>query len=184
MKKIVFLIACCFGLYAAASAQSTSASQRTNLNLTDAIDITYFGSGSGSSAGTVNLAFNNVNDYATGVVSWDEHYKVRSNKNFRVTVKTNASNFSYTGTATPTPVMPVANILQLIVTNNTTGGSVASPFTLNTSWSSLSSSAQDLINNGSRGGNQMFSVKYKADPGFNYPAGTYTVDVVFTATQQ
>ncbi len=41
-----------------------------------------------------------------------------------------------------------------------------------------------LISNGQNGGNQTFSVMYNATPGFAYPAGTYTVDVVYTATQQ
>ncbi|MBN9482009.1 MAG: hypothetical protein BGO70_15675 [Bacteroidetes bacterium 43-93] len=162
---------------------NSSATQKVNLNLSDAIEITYYGSGSGSGNGSVNLAFNTVNDYANGVVSWDEHYKVRSNKNFKVSVKANAANFTYVGSASPTPVMPVSGVLDLIVTSNTTGGSVASPFTLNTSWAGLSSAMQDLISNGSRGGDQMFAVKYRATPGFNYPAGNYTIDVVYTATQ-
>ncbi|HEY1032421.1 MAG TPA: hypothetical protein VGD89_11660 [Flavipsychrobacter sp.] len=184
MKKIVLITLMAFSAIAAqAQNASSSATQTARLSLTDAIDITYYGSGSGSSSSMVNLVFSNINDYANGVVSWDEHYKVRSNKNFRVTVKTNAANFTYSGSASPAPTMPVANVLQLIVTSNTTGGSVAAPFTLNTSWTSLSSAAQDLISNGTKGGDQMFAVKYKAAPGFSYPAGNYTVDVVYTATQ-
>jgi hypothetical protein len=41
-----------------------------------------------------------------------------------------------------------------------------------------------MINSASKGGNQTFEVKYKATPGFAYPAGTYTTDVVYTATQE
>ncbi|MCB0700871.1 MAG: hypothetical protein KDC11_13515, partial [Chitinophagaceae bacterium] len=64
-----------------------------------------------------------------------------------------------------------------------TGGSIANPFS-NSAYATLSSSDQDLITTADRGGNQTFSVKYKATPGFAYPAGTYSVDVVYTATQE
>jgi hypothetical protein len=41
-----------------------------------------------------------------------------------------------------------------------------------------------MINNGLAGGSRTFNVNYRAIPGFEYPAGAYTMDVVFTATQQ
>ncbi|MBL7683508.1 MAG: hypothetical protein JNK00_10655, partial [Flavipsychrobacter sp.] len=47
----------------------------------------------------------------------------------------------------------------------------------------LTSTAANLLTNCNNGGNQTFSVMYEATPGFAYPAGTYTVDVVYTATQ-
>ena len=52
----------------------------------------------------------------------------------------------------------------------------------------LSSTAQapaaSILTGASNGNNQTFSVKYKATPGFAYPAGVYAVDVTYTATQQ
>jgi hypothetical protein len=33
-------------------------------------------------------------------------------------------------------------------------------------------------------GTKVFGVTYKATPGFNYDGGTYTVSVIYTATQQ
>jgi hypothetical protein len=48
----------------------------------------------------------------------------------------------------------------------------------------LTSTAQNLINSGANGSSQSFTVKYKANPGYLFGAGTYTVDVVYTATQQ
>ncbi len=164
-----------------AQANST-AQQRVNLALTDAIEIAYGGSGSGV-GGAVTLTFAGINDYHNGVVSWDEYFRVRSNRNFNVTVKTNAANFTYAGSVSPAPVMPVSGVLDLIVTSNNTGGTVASPFTLNSTWAGLSNAAQPLISNGSRGDNQMYGIKYRATPGFNYPAGSYTVEVIYTATQ-
>lgn len=77
--------------------------------------------------------------------------------------------------------MNVSNVLFLKVTNNNTGGSVSSSF--NNKFRTLSSSNQTLVNNATPGGNNTFNVQYKANPGYNFPAGTYSVNVVYTATQ-
>lgn len=161
---------------------SSSAGQATYLALSNAIEMTFTGSGGGIGS-DVTLAFSTVNDYANGIESGEQELKIRSNKNFSVAVKSNATNFTYNGNTTPAPTMPVSGVLAMKVTSNSTGGSVSSPFSTS-SYSTLSSSNQGLISAGSRGGNQTFGVKYKATPGFAYPAGTYTVDVVYTATQQ
>ena len=186
MKKII-AIAVFASLGFAANAQNqanqtSSASQTTNLVLSNAIEITFTGNGSATGA-DVNIPFTTVNDYANGVESDAQELKVRSNKNFSVAVKANATNFSYTGNTSPAPTMPVENVLGIKVTDNNTGGSIANPFS-NSAYATLSSSDQDLITTADRGGNQTFSVKYKATPGFAYPAGTYSVDVVYTATQE
>ncbi len=183
MKKLI-AIAALISAGFAANAQtpaSTSASQTVNLALTDAIELTFTGSGTATGA-AVTMSFNNVNDYANGVTSSAQDLKVRSNKNFTVAVKTNAANFTYTGSTTPAPTMPVSGVLAVKVSANGTGGAIASPFT-SSSYSTLTSTNQNLITNGSRGGNQTFSVMYQATPGFSYPAGNYAVDVVYTATQ-
>ncbi|MBL7682932.1 MAG: hypothetical protein JNK00_06190, partial [Flavipsychrobacter sp.] len=119
-------------------------------------------------------------DYANGVQSSAQGLKVRSNKKFGVTVKTNATNFSYTGSTTPAPTMPVSGVLALKVSANGTGGAIAGSFS---GFVGLTSTAANLLTNCNNGGNQTFSVMYEATPGFAYPAGTYTVDVVYTATQ-
>ncbi|MBL7682847.1 MAG: hypothetical protein JNK00_05765 [Flavipsychrobacter sp.] len=181
MKKIIAIAA--FSITAvAAKAQnaSSTAQQQVNLNLNNAIELTFTGSNSATGA-AVNIAFNTVNDYANGVASNAQELKVRSNKKFDVTVKANAASFSYTGSTTPAPVMPVQGVLALKVSANGTGGTIAGGFS---GYTSLTSSAANLITNGNNGGNQTFSVMYNATPGFAYPAGTYTVDVVYTATQQ
>lgn len=170
------------GSSSSGSGESAGATQSTHLALSNAIEIT-FANGFSSTGGDVTLPFTSVNDYANGVESDAQELKVRSNKNFSVAIKTNSANFTYTGNTTPAPQMPVENVLAVKVTGNSTGGSIANPFST-TGYSTLSSSNQDLITAASRGGNQTFSVKYKATPGFAYPAGTYAVDVVYTATQQ
>jgi len=107
---------------------------------------------------------------------------VRSNKNFNVTVKASTAHFSVTsgsGAAT-TSTMPAA-VLDVKVSANGTGGSIAGTYA---GYTDLSTTASNIITNGSYGGNQTFSVMYKAQPGFSYAAGTYSIDVVYTATQQ
>ena len=182
MKKII-AIAAILTLAFAANAQnaSSTATQTVNLNLSNAIELTFVGSGTTTGA-TVNLAFSTVNDYANGVTSSAQDLKVRSNKNFAVTVNSSAANFTYSGSTTPAPVMPVSGVLGLKVSANGTGGTIASPFTAS-AYAGLTSSSQGLISNGIRGGAQTFSIMYQATPGFAYPAGTYTTNVVYTATQ-
>ena len=180
MKKIIAIAALAIVGYSAnAQNASSTATQTVNLALSNAIELTFTGSGTATGS-AVTLSFTTVNDYANGIESAAQQLKVRSNKAFGVTIKTNNANFTYSGTTSPAPVMPVAGVLDAKVSANTTGGTIAGTFG---SYSDLSSSAQNLISNGTYGGNQLFSVMYKATPGFAYPAGTYTVDVVYTATQ-
>ena len=187
MKKAALFVTIitCLGFAANAqnqANQSTTASQNVQLVLSNAIELTFTGNNSATGA-AVNIAFTTVNHYANGVESGAQELKVRSNKDFSVAVKTNAANFSYVGTTTPAPTMPVSGVLALKVTANGTGGTVATPFTT-TGYATLTNTNQNLINGGTRGGDQRFSVMYKATPGFAYPAGTYSVDVVYTTTQQ
>ena len=182
MKKIAIFATILVSFATASHAQlaNTSASQTTNLVLTNAIDMTFTANGS-TTGPLVSLPFTTTNDYANGVASTAQQLKVRSNKAFNVAVKTSATNFTYTGTTTPAPVMPVATILDLKVSANGTGGAIAGTFA---SYTDLSASNQNIITGGTYGGNQTFSVMYQATPGWSYPAGTYAVDVVYTATQQ
>ena len=186
MKKIIAIAALVtIGFSANAQNQAnqvSSASQTTNLVLSNAIEITFTGNNSATGA-AVTIPFTTVNDYANGVESSDQELKVRSNKLFSVAVKSNNLNFAYTGTTTPAPAMPVSGVLAVKVTANGTGGTIASPFSAS-AYATLTNANQNLISTAARGGNQTFSVKYKATPGFAYPAGTYAVDVVYTATQQ
>jgi hypothetical protein len=184
MKKITLILLMVAGAKTAFAQQvneAESASQSAKLVMSNAIDIT-FSATKNAAGGTVSLAFNNVNDYANGVNSEPYQLKVRTNKRFRVQVKTSASRFTYSGNTTPAPRMNVSNTLFLKVTNNNTGGSVANNF--NNKFRTLSSSNQTLVSNATAGGNKTFNVEYRANPGYNFPAGNYTVNVIYTATQQ
>ena len=184
MKKIIIIATAFLGLAFNSNAQSASAtaSQSASLVLSNAIAITFTGSGT-STGGAVSLPFTTVSDYANGVTSTAQQLKVQSNLAFDVAVKANASNFTYTGTYTTGTTMPVSGVLKLMVSANGTGGSITTPFS-STAYSTLTSTDQGLIGNGTYGSNQLFSVQYQATPGFTYPAGTYNTSVVYTATQQ
>lgn len=182
MKKVLVVMALAIvGISAKAQNASSTATQTVNLSLSTAIDITFVGSGT-ATGGAVTLTFSTVNDYANGVESAAQQLKVRSNKNYKVDVKTNAANFTYSGTTTPAPSMPVSGVLALKVSANSTGGTITTPFS-SSAFNTLSSTSANMLTNCTNGGNQLFSVMYNATPGFAYPAGTYTVDVVYTATQ-
>jgi hypothetical protein len=176
LKKLFLVCALFCGFLA--NGQTTT--QTVNLTLTDVIDIVFTSSGTNSGS-TVTLAFSGLDNYANGVESAAQDLRVRSNKNFTVTAKANASAFSYSGSTSPAPSMPVSGTLLLKISSNGTGGGIAGSFS---DYASLTSSNQSIITNGSRGSNQTFSIKYKGTPGFSYPAGDYTVSVIYTATQQ
>ena len=182
MKKIIIIAAAFIGFTTAAKAQNASATaqQTVQLQLSNALEITFTGNNSATGS-TVSLPFTTANDYANGVQSASQQLKVRSNKNFNVTVKANAANFSVTNAGNTTTSSMPASVLEVKVSANGTGGSIGTGFS---NFKDISTTAANLITNGTYGGNQTFSVMYNAAPGFGYPAGTYTMDVVYTATQQ
>ena len=182
---MIFSIVALIALSIVASAQtnaSSTAQQTVELGLSNTIDITFTGSGT-ATGGTVTLPFTTVTDYANGVESAAQQLKVRSNKIFNVTVAASAANFSVTNNGTTSvSTMPVAGVLDLMVSSNQAGGTIASGYSAY--GGGLSTAAASILTGASNGNNQTFSVKYKATPGFAYPAGVYAVDVVYTATQQ
>jgi hypothetical protein len=159
-KQIVFSIIALFGVFAA-NAQSSNASHSASLTLSNAIELTFTSGGSG-----VSMTFSTPDHYTNGVDADNAAtIRVRSNRAYNVSVKTSAADFTSTSATT----MPVS-ILGVKESNQA-------------SYVTLSSSDQSLLTSQARGTNS-FNVSYRANPGFNYDAGTYTVSVVYTATQQ
>jgi len=167
-----------FSTAAMAQHASATATQTIQLTLNPTIDIK-FKNTAAATGSTVGLAFNTVDQYAEGVLSGAQELEVRSNKNYTISVKTDAPTFTYSGGETPV-AMPVDNTLFMSVTNNTTGGALGAGFG---SYNSLSYTSQDLILNGAQGDDKGLVIAYKAKPALGYPAGTYSVGVVYTATQ-
>lgn len=161
--------------------EQASASQSTNLVMSNAIDISFVSNNS-SNGSDVNMAFNTVNDYANGVESAPIELRIRSNKDFNVFAKTTSNKFTYSGSTTPAPQMKVNKSLYIKVVENNTGGNT--PNSVNNKYKPLRKSNRKLVNKGTAGGNNTLKVQYKADPGFEFPAGTYSVSVVYTATQR
>jgi hypothetical protein len=182
MKKIIILSAALLGLNLSSNAQtvSSTANQNVVLSLSNAIAITFVANSSATGT-SVSIPFATVSDYTNGVASSAQQLKVQSNKTFHVFMNTSAANFTYAGTTSPAPTMPVSGVLGVQVTANATGGTVPSGFS--GVYGGLTSTQQNIIANGLNGGNQTFSIQYMATPGFAYPAGTYTTNVIFTATQ-
>jgi len=187
MKKILMYISLSLLINVSVSAQdesnsSSGAGQSAALALSNGIDISYLTSGNGSGDDAV-MQFKNPNDYSNGVMSANQELRVRSNRTFKVAVRCDGSTFQYSGNDNQSLNDMPNDALWLKVTANNTGGSVKAPFST-TSFATLSHANQDLLVDGRNGGNQTFSVKYKCTPGFNLPAGTYSMNVVYTATQQ
>jgi len=138
-----------------------SANQTVTLTLQNAIDINF-------TAATGNsFTFSTTGDYQTGLTNTNAAtLQVKSNRPWAVTVAAAAASFS--GPSAPSPAMP-ASVLGVRLN----GGS---------SFSSLSTTSTELTS-GSRG-TSSFNIDYNANPGFSYDAGTYTLSVVYTATQQ
>lgn len=179
----IFACFACFVLIAVgASAQqpgaTASAAQSVELLLAPSIDIRFSGTGT-NAGGTISMVFDDVSKFEDGVVSSAQELEVRTNRTFKISVQTGASTFTYVGPAS-NAAMPVNNRLFLTLTGNNTGGNIASGFD---SYKSLSATTQELLLNGERGDERKFMVTYKAKPDFDYPAGAYTVDVLYTATQ-
>lgn len=143
-------------------AQSSGATNQTvSLTLKNAISLNII-----SATGTT-ITFEGSDDYLNGIASSKAStFQVKSNRPWAVTVKAADANFS--GPAAPAATMP-ASVLGVRIN----GGSA---------YTALSTSAASLTS-GVRGDSN-FSVDYKATPGFAYDAGTYTLSVVYTATQQ
>lgn len=159
----------------AQSGSVATAQQAVQLGMSNVAEISFV-----NSSAVVDLIFDDMNDYANGVESAEQTIRVRSNKNYDVRVKANAPKFTYSGTST-NPHMSVSNVLDLKVTANSTGGNIVNGFS---GFKSLGTANRKIISNGVAGDNQTFVVKYRATPGYAYPAGTYAVDIVYTVTQK
>lgn len=165
------------------SASSTSAHQRVSVQLNNILEFTFTNTNS-NKGGIVTIPFSTMHDYTQGVSTGEQELRIRTNKKFAIGVKTSASYFDYSGApGTAVSAMPVDSVLGVEVASNHTGGQVLPPFGSGR-YVSLSSRNLDIVNNGNLGSDQRFSVKYKATPGISHGTGTYTVDVIFTATQQ
>jgi hypothetical protein len=182
MKKTFLLILAITGhcIVNAQTNAAVSASQTAILSLGTVVQISAFGGGSGNTS-TVTMPISASNDLASGIESPEFTLAINSTAGFDVKAKANTEYFSYTGTATFPPSMRVSDVLALKVSNNSTSATITGG---HEQYQPLSGSTESpILVNGAGGSNQVLGVKYKSTPGYNYPAGVYTVDIVYTITQ-
>lgn len=183
MRTLLITITFIFAGFALkAQNAGSSATQNVGVSLSNAITISFVGTGT-NTGNTVSMAFNTVADYLQGVTSSAQQLKVQSNLPFNVAVKFDVNSFQYIGQGILNLQNIPTNAFQAKVTSNSTGGSIASPFSA-TSYAPVYANNQNIITNGSNGANQTFAVMYKVVPGLALPAGIYNINIVYTATQQ
>jgi hypothetical protein len=118
-----------------------------------------------SSTTTRTFSFDNLTDYDNGVEVLNANtINYKTNKAWKVSVKALSADFTG-GTSTTMP----ANVIK--VRKNGAASYIA-----------VSGVDQDLTS-GSRGASN-FNIDYKATPGYNYEAGTYSVTMQYTITNQ
>jgi len=162
MKRVVLLISIMIAANASFGQVQPKASISHNvaMNLTNAIEITF------TRGQNVSFAFTTATQYQSGIANTNAAtIRVRSNKRFNITVKSANTHFA-SSSATP---MPVSGVLAVRVSTSST-------------YLNLSTSNINLITNQNRG-IRSYNLAYRATPGFNYDAGTYTANIIYTATQ-
>lgn len=131
-----------------------------SLGLTNAIEITF------TRGQAVSFSFSTATHYQNGLSNTNAAtIRVRSNRRFNITVKSATTHFA-SASATP---MPVSGVLAVRVSTQST-------------FLNLSTNNINLITNQNRGV-RTFNLAYRATPSFNYDAGTYTANIIYTATQ-
>ena len=178
---IVFLFILSAGT-AVAQHASSSATNTANLSLADVVGVDVVSGGGGNGGGNaVEMPIHGVSALANGIESPPLEIKLKSTSAFDVSISASSNTFSYTGPSTSGTNMNVSDVLNVMITENNTGGSISSGFT---QYQSVNGTTQKSIITSGQPGERAFSFKYKALPEFNYPAGTYTTDIVYTITKR
>lgn len=161
MKKLLTImygvVLSAFGSLYAQPGQSSS-SAGSSVTLHDVIEIS-------ATAVNANFDFSTSSHYLNGIEQLNAASVVAtSNKPFSLKAKAATANFS-SASATPMP----ASILSIRLSSG--------------SYVSLTTNDQTLSGNQARG-HRTLDIDYKANPGFDYDGDSYSLDVVYTATQQ
>lgn len=149
--------------------------QKVSLQLPNVVQISQF------NGGTVTMPVTTANNLAQGIESPIYTVSINSTDGFNVKAQAINEYFAYNGTATTTPYMKVADVLEMKVVENKTTGNIASGY--NQYQAIQGTNQTSVIDNGNRGADQMFAVQYKATTGYKYPGGTYTASIMYTVTQ-
>jgi hypothetical protein len=162
MRRYILFLFLSIGLINSYAQPGLGANTNHNisLGLTNAIEITF------TAGQSININFSTANNYQNGVISnAASTIRIRSNKRFNLSARSATTHFSSTS-ATP---MPISGVL-------------AARISMTPSFRNLSVNNTALLSNVSRGV-RTYDIDYRATPGFNYDAGTYTATIILTATQ-
>lgn len=185
--KTLILAAFIFLSVGTATAQNAgrSASQNVQLGLTDVVSTGGFSGGgsggNGGGSGPVTFPLSGTGAMSQGVESPEIQVTMQSNAVYDVNVSSSTTDFTYTGGATFPVPMNVKDVLSFSITGNSTGGSVGNNFS---QFQPIDGTNQKVAIVSGQPGVSTFSFKYKAQPGFSYPAGTYTTNIVFTIVKK
>ena len=191
--------------------KATASAQHTvTLNLSNVIDIRFNPNVTQQTTFTFDDADKMESGLTTNGVAAE--IQVRSNKNYTVSVKAAQSDFTYAGDGVagtdnismPATVLSVGKYATSPVQATDESGNLLFETDLfgnqlldglnnpipvmttqnTTAYQQLTDSDASFIANGTKGGfaGNGTQISYKAEPGLNYAAGEYTIDVVFTAT--
>ncbi|MBZ0098286.1 MAG: hypothetical protein K8F30_04340 [Taibaiella sp.] len=183
-NKHCFLLLTLAGFCHVSKAQSLNgnSTQAARLNLAEVVSANLFSSGNGNGGppANVELPLGGTNAMAEGIESPEITVTLQCTTDFDVSVSSSSENFEYSGPSTLNTVMPVSDVLSIAITNNATGGSIGNGFS---QFQPIDVQGKQVISAGQRGV-RTFGFKYKAQPGFNFPAGTYTTDIVYTISKK
>jgi hypothetical protein len=183
MKKLILFLLAGFSLISA-NAQPVSsqapASQTARIVINDAIDIRFINNSTTGS--DIPFTFSTIQNFIDGVVSTEEpELLIRSNKDFNISIRTKSATFNG-----PTGTSLSADKLKVMAVKQPLGSSVATPFST-ASYSPLSYTPQTIFQGCTKGwtaADQNCKLRFKAEPATQIPAGSYSIDVEYTATQQ
>lgn len=160
-RKVLFILSIIATTAAFGQTQPRAlANHNVALNLSNAIEIAF------TRGQNVSFSFTSATHYQNGIANTNAAtIRVRSNKRFNITVKSANTHF-ISSSATP---MPVSGVLAVRVSTSGT-------------YLNLTTNNINLITNQNKGV-RSYNLAYRATPGFNYDAGTYTATLIYTATQ-
>lgn len=168
---------------AVAQNANSGAVQKANLNLSEVVGVSLpdDGGGNGSGGSAVEMPISSMNGLSEGIESPALKIKLQSTTPFDISISASSNTFIYSGSSSFGTTMNVADVLAVMITQNATGGSVAGGFG---QYKSVTGTIKQPIITSGQPGERSFEFKYKAIPGFEYPAGTYTTDIIYTITKR
>lgn len=182
MNKHLTLVAALVLTGYASTAQNagSGATQTMKMDMAEVVSASLFGNGPGSPPPVVELPINGTGALTTGIESPEIQVTLQCNSAYDVSVSCTSPAFTYAGPNQGTQML-VADVLSIMISSNNTGGNIGSGFS---QYGAITGTTPKVAIASGQPGSRTFGFKYKANPGFNYPAGTYTAEIVYTVTKK